>query len=103
MMKNQKDFEKEIGFSFDVVDKEFKDGKVFIHIESYDGKSKTTVSRPLHFVSREKAMSLTGIDNPRVRDYELEMDMHLKLDCGYFIKGICPINGFSGCPEKYWK
>ena len=48
-------------------------------------------------------MSLTGIDNPRVRDYELEMDMHLKLDCGYFIKGICPINGFSGCPEKYWK
>lgn len=101
--KNKSDFEKDICFNFEVINTEFKDGKVSYEVESDDGEKQEILSRPLIFVSREKAMLITGLKNETLRNEELENEMHEKLDFGLYIKGICPFDGFSSCPQKYWK
>ena len=37
-----------------------------------------------------------------LRDYEIEMMLHEHLSMGYYLKGVCKINGFTICDDKYF-
>jgi len=97
-MKKQSDIEEDIGFRILAIDRTFEGDNVNLILEGSNDEDKATVTRPMRLITREEAMKLTGIDNPRVRDYELEMELHEKLDMAYFIKELCPINGFNSLP-----
>lgn len=67
-------------------------------VENYeDSRIKVVVDYKL--VTRDEAMEITKIKNPRVRNYELEQELHRYHGIQYFIKDDCPINGFSIVPN----
>ena len=57
-----------------------------------------SISALYKLVSRDDAMEITGETDHRIRNYELEMELH-DLDIGYFIYKDCPINGFKTVPD----
>ena len=68
------------------------------NIEDYDD-NKLSITVPYVLIGRETAMEITSLHNPRIRNYELEQELHRYHGIQYFIKDDCPINGFSIVPK----
>jgi len=55
-----------------------------------------SIKVPLRLISRDDALFLLKDGAPgRLRNYEIEQELHERVDMGYFIPDVCPINGFS--------
>jgi hypothetical protein len=103
MNMKESDVVKHIGFTLDVIDRKFEKGFVTLQVENYEGTMKDSVKVPLVSVTRTDAMKMVGINNNRVRDYELEMELHKHFSVGHFINEVCPLNGFSTCKPEYFQ
>lgn len=108
MKKSQ--VEEEIGFEIGGYDTKFEKGKVHYDFNSYEG-DQASFTLDLVGYTKEEAIELLSevkecycmLDEPEVlRDYEIEMMLHEHLSMGYYLKGVCKINGFTICDDKYF-
>ena len=56
------------------------------------------VTVPLKLISRSDALALLHEEgSSRLRNYEIEQELHERIDIGHFISDLCPFDGFSIC------
>jgi hypothetical protein len=73
----------------------FNENSVTWSVED-DLRNPYVITVQLKLISRIEALvMLHEEDTSRLRNYEIEQELHERFDIGYFIPDVCPFNGFS--------